>query len=149
MPGRFYQDFTLGEEFTTRARTITEADIVQFAGLTGDYTFLHVDAEAAKQTPFGQRIAHGALVFSYSVGMTTQLNLLEGTVIAFYGVDRLRFVKPTFIGDTIRVAKKVVSLEPRGEDRGVVVYETIVTNQRNETVLAYSDRVLVRARPAS
>lgn len=142
----YFEDFKIGDEWQTRARTITEADIVTFAGLTGDYTGLHVDAEEAAQTKFGQRIAHGALIFSYSVGLVTQMNLIKDTVVAFYGVDRLRFTGPTFIGDTIRVTKKVTSLEKKESGHRLVVYETKVTNQRGETVLVYSDKVSVRSR---
>lgn len=143
--GRYFEDFAVGETFVTRARTITEADVVQFAALTGDFTYLHVDAIAAAATPFGQRIAHGALIYSYSIGLTTQLNLLEGTVIAFYGLDRLRSVKPTFLGDTIHVEKIVVALE-RKDKGGLVSCDTRVVNQHGEPVMVYTDRVLVRYR---
>lgn len=142
----YFEDFNIGQEWTTRSRTITEADVVQFAGLTGDYTYLHVDAVKAAASPFGQRIAHGAMIFSYSVGLMTQLNVTEGTVLAFYGLDKLRFVRPTFLGDTITVHKRVAALEARGEGRGVVTYETTVKKQTGEVVLAYVDKVLVRAR---
>jgi acyl dehydratase len=86
------------------------------------------------------------MIFSYSVGLMTQLNVTEGTVLAFYGLDKLRFVRPTFLGDTITAHKRVVSLEARGEGRGLVTYETTVTKQTGEVVLAYTDKVLVRAR---
>jgi acyl dehydratase len=142
---RFFEDFAVGEKFVTRSRTITESDVVQFAALTGDFTYLHVDAVAAAATPFGQRIAHGALVYSYSIGLTTQLNLVEGTVIAFYGLDRLRSVKPAFFGDTIHVEKTVTSLE-RKEKGGLITYDTRVVNQHGDPVMVYSDKVLVRYR---
>lgn len=143
--GRYFEDFSTGETFTTRSRTITEADVVQFAALTGDFTYLHVDVVAAAATPFGQRIAHGALVYSYSIGLTTQLNLLEGTVIAFYGLDRLRSIRPTFIGDTIHVEKRVTALD-RKEKGGLVTYDTQIRNQHGDTVMVYIDKVLVRYR---
>lgn len=146
MNPRFFEDFQVGEEFRTRSRTITEADIVAFAGLTGDYTFLHVDAEAAKTTPFGQRIAHGAMIYSYSIGLMTQLNLMEGTVIAFYGLDRLRAIKPTFIGDTIHVVKRVTDLRLKDPGRGLVGFDTTILNQHGQAVMVYTDKVLVRAR---
>jgi acyl dehydratase len=141
--GRYFDDFAVGETFVTRSRTITEADVVQFAALTGDFTYLHVDAVAAAATPFGQRIAHGALIYSYSIGMTTQLNLLEGTVIAFYGLDRLRSIRPTFLGDTIHVEKVVTALD-RKEKGGLITYDTQVKNQHGDPVMVYSDKVLVR-----
>ncbi len=146
MPSLYFEDFAVGQQWTTRGRTITESDIVQFAALTGDYTYLHVDEPAAAQSPFGARIAHGAMIFSYSVGLMTQLNLLEETVLAFYGVDRLRFTAPTFIGDTIKTTKAVKALHPKPENRGVIEFETTVTNQHGRPILVYSDKVLVRAR---
>jgi 3-hydroxybutyryl-CoA dehydratase len=142
---RYFEDFDAGEKFVTRSRTITESDVVQFAALTGDFTFLHVDAVAAATTPFGQRIAHGALIYSYSIGLTTQLNLLEGTVIAFYGLDRLRSIRPTFFGDTIHVEKIVTALD-RKDKGGLITYDTQVVNQHQESVMVYSDKVLVRYR---
>src|ERR1700709_2464655 len=104
---RYFEDLEKGEIHASRGRTITEGDIVNFAGLSGDFTQLHTDEEFAKTTPFGRRIAHGALIFSISTGLVTQMNLLNDTLIAFYGVEKLRFVKPVFIGDTIHVMKKV------------------------------------------
>jgi 3-hydroxybutyryl-CoA dehydratase len=143
--GRFFEDFSVGEKFVTRARTITEADVVQFAALTGDFTYLHVDAVAAAGTLFGRRIAHGALIYSYSIGLTTQLNLVEGTVIAFYGLDRLRSVRPTFFGDTIHVEKTVAELS-RKDTGGLITYDTQVINQHGDPVMVYIDKVLVRYR---
>jgi acyl dehydratase len=146
MQPRYFEDFSVGEEFRTRFRTITETDLVAFAGLTGDYTYLHSDAEAAKATPFGQRIAHGAMIYSYSIGLMTQLNLLEGTVIAFYGLDRLRAIKPTFIGDTIHVQKRVAALRLKDPSRGLIEFETSVVNQHGQAVMVYTGKVLVQTR---
>src|SRR5690242_21421744 len=92
----YFEDFPVGAEHVTRGRTITEADIVNFAGLSGDFIELHTNEEYARQTPFGRRIAHGALVFSISTGLTTQMNLVNDTVLAFYGIDKLRFTNPVF-----------------------------------------------------
>ncbi|MDX2149163.1 MAG: MaoC/PaaZ C-terminal domain-containing protein [Bryobacteraceae bacterium] len=138
-----YEQFELGATFSSRGRTITEADIVQFAGLTGDYIEIHTNVEYAKAGPFGQRIAHGAMIFSYSLGLMTQLNLLNDTVIAFYGLDKLRFTRPVFIGDTIEVAKKVVEKTEK-QDGGLITFETTVLNQRGETVVFYIDKMLIR-----
>ncbi len=143
--GRFFEDFSAGETFNTRSRTVTESDVVQFAALTGDFTFLHIDSVRAAATPFGQRIAHGALIYSYSIGLTTQMNLLEDTVIAFYGLDRLRAVRPTFFGDTIRVEKRVAALDSK-EKGGLITFDTQVLNQHGEPVMIYVDKVLVRQR---
>jgi 3-hydroxybutyryl-CoA dehydratase len=142
----FYDDYKLDATFTTKGRTITEADIVAFAGLSGDFVELHMNEEAAKRGPFGRRIAHGALIFSISTGLTVQMGHTNDTVIAFYGLDKLRFTKPVFIGDTIRVDKRVIELTPKDETRGVVAFETTVVNQHDEPVIVYTDRVLLKRR---
>src|ERR671936_2225038 len=134
---KFYDDYQLDETFQTKGRTITEADIVAFAGLSGDFVELHMNEEYARRGPFGQRIAHGALIFSISTGLTVQMGHTNDTVIAFYGVDKLRFTKPVFIGDTIHVSKKVIEKQSKGEGRGVVSFETTVLNQNNEPVIVY------------
>lgn len=130
----------IGETTTTRGRTITEADVMNFAGVSGDFNHIHTDAEAMAESGFGGRIAHGALIFSVTTGLIW-LNRSEeekGDVVAFYGVDRLRFTAPTFFGDTIHVELEVVDKEPRDhpEANGVIRYEVRVKNQRDEVVLA-------------
>jgi 3-hydroxybutyryl-CoA dehydratase len=141
-----FEDFALESISTSRSRTVTEADIVNFAGLSGDFIELHVSEAYAAKGPFGKRIAHGALVFSISTGLTVQTIKIDDTVIAFYGLDKLRFTRPVFIGDTIHVVKKVIGKEPKGADRGVVTFETTVLNQNGETVIIYTDKLLVKAR---
>lgn len=143
---RFFEDYQLDEITASRTRTITEADIVNFAGLSGDFHELHMSEEFAKRGPFGRRIAHGALIFSISTGLTIQMGDADN-IIAFYGVDKLRFTHPTFIGDTIQVTKKVIALEPKGDERGVVAFETTVLNQHDQPVVVYQDRVLLRRKP--
>lgn len=140
-----FDDYQLDEILLTRTRTITEADIVNFAGLSGDFHELHMSEEYAKRGPFGRRIAHGALVFSISTGLMIQMGASEN-ILAFYGLDKLRFVKPVFIGDTIRVKKRVVELVAKDDQRGVVAFETTVLNQHDEPVIVYIDRVLVKRR---
>lgn len=143
---KYFDDYVIDEASTTQSRTITEADIVAFAGLSGDFNELHMSEEWAKKGPFGRRIAHGALVFSVSTGLTVQAGGYSDAIIAFYGVDHLRFVKPVFIGDTIRVKKKVIELTAKDDARGVVAFETTVVNQNEEPVIVYTDRVMVRRR---
>lgn len=138
-----FDAYQLGELLTSRSRTITEADIVAFAGLSGDFHELHMSEAYAQRGPFGRRIAHGALIFSISTGLTIQMGA-STHIIAFYGLDRLRFVKPVFIGDTIHVTKRVAELVPKDEERGVVAFETTVLNQHSEAVIVYLDRVMVR-----
>ncbi len=143
---RHFEDFELGQKTITRSRTITEADIVNFAGLSGDFIELHMSEEFARQGPFGKRIAHGLLLLSISSGLTVQTGQTTDTVIAFYGIDRLRFTKPAFIGDTIHVEKEVAALDRKGAGRGVVTFHTQVLNQNGEPVIVYQDKLMVKAR---
>ena len=143
---KYFEDFEVGATSTSRSRTITETDIVNFAGLSGDFVELHMSETYAAQGPFGRRIAHGALIFSISTGLMIQIGDVTSTVIAFYGVDKLRFVKPVFIGDTVHVEKKVTAKDQKGPDRGVITSETTVLNQNNEAVVVYTDKLLVKAR---
>lgn len=143
----YFEDFESSGDLVTRGRTVTEADVMAFAGLTGDFTELHTNEEFAKSTRFGRRIAHGALVFSISMGLATRTNVLEDTLVAFAGVDKLRFVDPVFIGDTIHLVKRVVERKDMGAAQGTVEFESRVLNQRGELVLVYRDRLLVKKRP--
>jgi acyl dehydratase len=148
MSSLYYEDFPDGREFFSRGRTITEADVVAFAALSGDFIELHTNQEYARQSMFGRRLAHGALIFSVSTGLTAQMNLVNDTVLAFYGLDRLRFTRPVFLGDTVRVRKRVLERQDKGPDKGVVAFETAVLNQRDEPVIVYQDRILLRKRGA-
>lgn len=140
---RYYEEFSIGDAFESRGRTVTEADIVNFAGVSGDFVELHTNEEFARKSPFGTRIAHGALVFSISTGLMTQMNLINDTVLAFYGMDKLRFTGPVFIGDTVRVVKRVTDVKEKDAERGVVTFETQVLNQKNEPVIVYTDKLLL------
>lgn len=144
---RYFDDYAVGETRTTLGRTITEADIVLHAGQTGDFYPHHMDAEWCATQPFGQRIAHGTLIFSVGVGMTAG----DINPRAFsYGYDRLRFVKPVHIGDTITC--RVTIAEKRDHKRpdlGFVVERLEVTNQRGETVLVCDHLLLAERRAIS
>lgn len=135
-----YDDLTVGDARSTGGRTITEADVSNFAGVSGDFNHLHTDAEAMAETEYGRRIVHGAFVFSAMTGLLWQNRGEEeqSDVVAFYGVDSLRFTAPTFIGDTIHVELEVADKEPRDhpEANGVIRYQVEVKNQRDEVVLA-------------
>ena len=143
---QYFEDFVVDNVSKSRSRTVTEADIVNFAGLSGDFVELHMSESFAAKGPFGKRIAHGALVFSISTGLSVQMDQITDTVIAFYGMDKLRFTKPVFIGDTIHVRKKVLAKESKGTGRGLVTFETTVLNQNDELVLVYTDKVLLKTR---
>ncbi|HEY7546067.1 MAG TPA: MaoC/PaaZ C-terminal domain-containing protein [Blastocatellia bacterium] len=144
--GKYFEDFEVGQETLTAGRTITEADIINFAGITGDWNEIHTNRELAERGPFGQRIAHGALIFSISTGLSVRLGLTYDTIIAFYGLDRLRFVKPTFIGDTIRVRTEVKEKTERDQASGIVTTLNEVINQRNEVVVSYIAKSLIKRR---
>lgn len=142
----YFEDFAIGRQFISRGRTITEADVTAFAGLAGDFIELHTNEEYARQSPFGRRIAHGALTLSVSTGLFTQMNLINTTVIAFYGIDRLRFTGPVFFGDTVRVNKQVIEAQVKDGERGLLTFETEVINQRDEPVIVYQDKWLMKRR---
>jgi len=145
--GQFFEELQEGETRRSRGRTVTETDIVNFAALTGDWMELHVNEEYARQSYFGRRIAHGALIFSLSTGLAVRMGTVDDTVIAFYGVDKLRFVKPVFIGDTIWVRETVQGKTVKDDRGGIVTLLTEVVNQRDEVVLAYTGKVLIKRKP--
>ena len=138
---RHFEDYALGEKRTTSGRTITETDIVVHAGHTGDFFPHHMDAEFAKTLPFGGRIAHGTMVLAIGVGLTANL---VNPVAFSYGYDRLRFVRPVLIGDTIRTRVTITGKEddPKRPGHGRVIERCEVLNQRGEVVLA-TDHILV------
>ncbi len=131
---------------TTPTRTITEADVVNFAGVSGDFNPLHTSKTEMAESDFGQRIAHGALVFSVMTGLTRRIVHERAEVVAFYGVDRLRFTAPVFFDDTVHVALELVEKEPKDHPtaNGVVRYEAEVLNQRDDVVLSCELLSLVR-----
>ncbi|WP_308639414.1 MaoC family dehydratase [Paenibacillus silvisoli] len=138
----FFEDYEAGSTRSTFGRTITETDVVMHAGQTGDFYPHHMDAEWCKTQPFGQRIAHGTLIFSVGVGMSAG----EMNPEAFsYGYDKLRFVKPVFIGDTISVQITISEKRdyPKRPSYGVVVERVEVVNQHLETVLVCDHLLLV------
>jgi acyl dehydratase len=140
----YFEDYQLGHQRLTSGRTITETDFVVHAGHTGDFFPHHVDAEFAKTTPFGQRVAHGTMVFSIGIGLTAGL---INPVAFSYGYDRLRFIKPVFIGDTIKTRVTIASKEddPKRREVGRVIERCEVINQRGEVVLA-ADHILIAER---
>ena len=137
---KYFEDFKVGDKMApTRARTVTETDIVNFASLTGDWYPLHTDVEFAKKSMFGERIAHGMLVLSIASALAPPYDL---AFLAFYGIDRVRFTAPTKIGDTIHVEAEVVDTKDKG-DTGVVTLRSFVKNQRGEEVTVWDAKVLL------
>ncbi|MCO5064097.1 MAG: dehydratase [Rhizobiaceae bacterium] len=143
----YFEDYEIGSSRKTSGRTITETDFVVHAGHTGDFFPHHMDAEFMKDTPFGQRIAHGTLVFSIGVGLTA--NVINPVAFS-YGYDRLRFIRPVFINDTIHSVTTITAKEddPKRPDAGRVIERLEVKNQRGETVLA-ADHIYVVERRKS
>lgn len=140
---RYFEDVRIGESRLSSGRTITETDIVVHAGQTGDFFPHHMDAEWMKTQPAGQRIAHGTLILSVGVGMTAgDINPQAMS----YGYDRIRFIKPVFIGDTITVSAEITekSDHAREPERFGYVHELVtITNQRAEVVLVLTHLYLV------
>ena len=135
MTGLYWEEWKIGAEFVTSARTITETDIINFAGISGDYNPLHIDEEYCRTTQFGTRIAHGPLVYSIATGLIFQLHLYDDTLIAFLGFDSLKFTKPVKIGDTIHARVEVIEKrETSKSDRGIMKRLFQVLNQNNELV---------------
>ena len=129
-------------------KTVTEDNIMTFAGLTGDYNQIHTDAEFARGTQFGQRIAHGLLGMSIAVGLLMRTGVLEGTVMAFREIVEWKFIKPVFIGDTLRVEMEVKDLKamPR-VGGGLAMVGMDVKNQKNESLMRGTLAVLVASKP--
>ena len=144
-PRRYWDDIAVGEEYESPGRTVTEADIVLFAGLSGDYNVLHTDAEFMKGSIFGERIAHGLLGLAIQSGLLTRAMPPYAT-IAFGGL-RWKFKAPIKIGDTIHVRARVLQKEETKGDRGVVTLERTVLNQRGEVVQQGETDLIVERRP--
>lgn len=141
----FFEDYRVGAARETMGRTITEADVVLHAGQTGDFYPHHMNEEWCKTQPFGHRMAHGTLVFSVGVGMTA--GMINPRAMS-YGYDRLRFVRPVFLNDTLstRVSVKEMREDQKRPRHGIVVEALEVVNQRNETVLVAEHLLLVERR---
>ena len=148
--GMYFEEFEVGQKITTMSRTVTETDVVTFAGLSGDFNQIHTDAEYAKSTPFGQRIAHGICVLSIVSGLATLTGIMEGTVLAFREIAEWKFSKPVFFGDTVHVEMEVVETKafPRLAG-GAVMIKVEVKNRKDETVQSGRWNVLMMSRPKS
>ncbi len=146
--GMYFEEFEIGQKISTMSRTVTETDVVAFAGLAGDYNQIHTDAEYAKGTPFGQRIAHGICVLSIASGLATLTGIMEGTVLAFREIAEWKFSKPVFFGDTVHVEMEVIETKafPR-LGGGAVMIKVEVRNQKDEMVQSGKWNVLMMSRP--
>lgn len=133
--GLTFDDFNIGDTFVSQARTVSEADVVNFAGLSGDFNPLHTDEEFGKTTPFGSRIAHGMLVAAMATGMANWTGVFEGTTIALME-QVLQYKGAVKFGDTIHLELKVAEKKETSKpDRGVIVFETHICNQDSKAVI--------------
>ena len=146
--GLYFEDCEVGLKVTSAGRTISEADIMQFAGLSGDWNSIHVDAEYAKASMFGERVAHGLLGLSIATGLAMQLGFLDRTVEAFTSLD-WKFRAPIKIGDTIYMTAEVMKKKamPGGAGGGFVNFNIAVKNQRDETVQRGEWTIVVKGKP--
>jgi len=143
---QYFEDIQIGDEYLSPGRTVTEADIVAFAGLSGDYNVLHTDAEFMRTSIFGERIAHGLLGLAIQSGLGSRATPRAFATLAFLGL-RWRFKGPIKIGDTIRVRLKVSEKrETSKPDRGIVTIQRSVLNQRGEVVQEGDTEIMVERR---
>jgi acyl dehydratase len=148
VPPLHFEDVEVGFRFETPRRTVTEADLVAFAGVSGDFNPLHTDARSAAQSIYGERIAHGALVLSIATGLRQRTGLFDGTLMGLLEIRSWRFRAPVRIGDTIRVVNEITELrETSKDDRGVMVQRIDVLNQDDVVVAGGEFVMLLRRRP--
>lgn len=135
MRGKYYEDFTVGDVITTARRTVTEADVAAFAGLSGDFNPLHTDEVFMKTTPFGGRIAHGLLTVAIGTGLINQLGVFEGTNLALLNMN-INYKGAVKFGDTIRLELKTVEKKETSKPgKGIITYDVNILNQSDETVV--------------
>lgn len=140
-----FDDLSLDDEWESPGRTITEADVVAFAGLSGDFNPLHVDYEESRKQPFGKPIAHGLLGLAIASGLSVTAPRVA--TMAFLAIVEWKFLQPIMFGDTIRVISRVAALEPRSRGRrGVVTWHRRVVNQHGKVVQEGMTQTLVRGR---
>jgi len=150
MPGKFFDEWVVGEEYVSPSRTITETDVVMFAAMSGDYNELHTSEVFMRDSQFGRRIVHGLLGLAVSHGLLFRTGLLEGSAIAFLGVESWKFEAPIFFGDTIRIKVKVAEKRPSKTkpDRGIVKLFLEVIKQDETVVQSGFKTIMLRRTPA-
>lgn len=148
--GRFFEDFEVGEKYFTAARTVTEADIVNFAGISGDYNAVHTDEEYNRSLELGGRFAHGVLTLAILTGLNDRTGVFEGTILAFLGMNKLSFKKYVRPGDTIHAEVEILSKrESKKPGRGIVTSRFTGVNQDGELVMDSEMVVMMRRRPSN
>jgi acyl dehydratase len=142
----YFEEFEVGQSITSVGRTVTEADVVAFAALSGDWTRIHTNSVYAAQHPFGQRVAHGLLVVSIASGLVVRLGFIEETVLAFREIDSWKFSLPVFIGDTVSARASVTEIKPMPRlGGGQVKFKIEVLNQNDKVVMKGTWSLLVKS----
>jgi itaconyl-CoA hydratase len=142
---RWWDSFAVGDRYRTESITVTETHVVNWAGLTGDWVPLHVDAEYAATSAFGERIAHGPLTLALALGLATRSGIFGTCVLAWLGLDTLRLPLPVRFGDTIHAELLVSECRPTSKPgRGLVVLDYSVRNQHDETVMTFTSTFLLK-----
>lgn len=148
---RYLEDYSVGEKMVSPGRTVTETDIVNFAGITGDWHPLHTDMTYAARGPFRERVAHGMLTLSIGMALPFRLGPYSGylpeSFIAFYGMDKVRFTAPTRIGDTIYCEVEVIDITEKDKTRGVLTTKHAIRNQKGELLVTCIIKVLCGKKP--
>ncbi|MGD8523401.1 MAG: MaoC/PaaZ C-terminal domain-containing protein [Desulfobacterales bacterium] len=144
---KYGDDFNVGDIYTTAAITVTETHLVNWAGLTMDFYPLHMDKEYAAQTQFGERLAHGPLIFGMAVGLVSMAGFGGDAAVAWLGVDHMKMTAPVKIGDTIRVVVEVLDKQQTSKpDKGVQTWRYTVKNQRDEEVMVFDYKMMFHMR---
>lgn len=147
MLDKYFDQLQVGDVIAgTRGRTVTEADIALFSAVSGDWNPIHNDAAFAAAGPFGTRIAHGLLVIAMMTGMAP---ISGQAVVALYGFDKVRFINPVALGDTITYTSKIAALQPKGDGRGLADVEFEICNQKNQVCAAGTIKILLHKTPHS
>lgn len=142
--GRIFEQFNVGDTFICQGRTITEADVILFAGVSGDYNPLHTNEEFGKTTPFGGRIAHGVLILAIATGQINQTGLFEGTTLALLQ-QTIKYVGAVKFGDTVHLEFKIAGKKETSKpDRGILTMENKVINQHGQTVLDIQEVIMIK-----
>jgi acyl dehydratase len=139
-----FDQFNVGDVYVCQGRTVTEADVVNFAGISGDYNPLHINEEYGQATPFGGRIAHGVLVLAMATGQINQLGIFEGTTLALLQ-QTIKYLGPVRFGDTIHLESKIAEKKETSKpDRGILTLENKVVNQHGQTVIEVQEVVMIK-----